>query len=188
MKRIAFAASAAALAMVPFAAHAQSASNTINLSGEVEKTCVLGNPDVSELNLGDLTGDDGKLDPALIGAALSAETVIPVAWCNAPSVMTLDAAPLSLVTPPAYATPASFSRLITYTATLGGWAAPLSDRPVLSDSAKAVSAPAAHAADPLHIGISNLATLDAAGAGEVSAFLEAGAYSATIVIGLSVQP
>ena len=188
MKRIAFAASAAVILAAPLAAHAQSATNTINLSGEVEKTCVLGNPDVSELNLGDLTGDDGRLDPALVGAALSAETVIPVAWCNAPSVMTLNAAPLSLVTPPGYATPPSFSRLVTYTATLSGWAGALSDRPVVSDSAKSVSASAAHAADPLHIGISNLATLDAAGTGEVSAFLEAGAYSATIVIGLSVQP
>ena len=102
--------------------------------------------------------------------------------------MTLDASPLSLVTPPAYSTPVGFSRLITYTADLGGWFDALSDRPIVGDSAKSAPATAAHAADPLEIEISELATLDAAGTTEADAFLEAGAYSATIVIGLSVQP
>lgn len=187
MKRIAFAASAAALLAAPLAAQAQVATN-INLSGEVEKACVLGDPDSAELSLGDLTGDDGRIDPSLIGAAIRAQTNIPVAWCNAPSVMTLDAAPLSLVSPPAYATPAGFSRLITYTANLGGWASALSDRPIIGDSAKEGPASAAHAADPLVLEISDLATLDAGGTVEQAAFLEAGAYSATIVIGLSVAP
>lgn len=188
MKRIAFAVSAAALLATPLAAHAQSATNTINLSAEVEEACVLGDPDVAELNLGDLTGPDGRLSADKISAAVSGQTSIPVAWCNAPSVLSLDAAPLSLVTPPAYSTPASFSRLVTYTAALTGWSSALSDRPIIGDAAKTVSAPGAHAATPLGIEISTLATLNAAGSAEESAFLEAGAYSATIVISLSVQP
>lgn len=187
MKRIAFAASAAALLAAPFAAQAQVVTN-INLAGEVEEACVLGDPDTAELSLGDLTGDDGRLDPSLLGAAISASTNIPVAWCNAPSVMTLDASPLSLVILPGYDTPASFSRLITYTANLDGWASTLFDRPIIGDSEKEGPATAAHAADPLVLEISDLATLDAGGTVEQDAFLEAGAYSGTIVIGLSVAP
>ncbi len=188
MKPIALAASVAALLATPLAAHAQAANSTVTLTGEVEKACVLGDPDTAELELGDLTGDDGRLDPGLVGAGVAAFTAIPVAWCNAPSVISLDAAPLSLVTPPAYSSPAGFSRLITYTADLGGWFDALSDRPIIGDSAKTSPASSAHAANPLEIEISDLATLDAAGTTEADAFLEAGAYSATIIIGLSVQP
>lgn len=188
MKRIAFAASITVLLAAPLAAQAQVASSSIILSGEVEKACVLGDPDVAELSLGDLTGDDGRLDPGLIGTAVIAQTNIPVAWCNAPSVMTLNAEPLSLVSPPAYATPANFARLITFTANLDGWASALSDRPIIGDSAKEGAALTPHAADPLVIEISDLATLNAGGTVEQDAFLEAGAYSATIVIGLSVAP
>lgn len=187
MKRTTFAASIVVLLAAPLAAQAQ-VGTSFTVTGQVEKACVLGDPDVAELSLGDLTGDDGRIDASLIGAAISAQTNIPVAWCNAPSVMTLDAAPLSLVSPPLYATPASFSRLITYTANLDGWASPLSDRPFVGDNAKAGAAAAAYAADPLVIEISDLATLDAGGTVEQDAFLEAGAYSATIVIGLSVAP
>lgn len=187
MKRIAFAASVAVLLATPLAAQAQTTS-TITLTGNVDEACVLGDPDTTELDLGILTGPDGRLDSSLVSSAVSASTVIPVAWCNAPSVMTLDASPLSLVTPPAYATPAGFSRLITYTANLAGWIDALSDRPTIGDSGSSRPASSAHAADPLEIEISELATLDAAGTTEASAFLEAGAYSGTIVIGLTVQP
>ena len=187
MKRIAFAITAAALLASPLAAQAQTQTSTVNLTGDVAKACVLGDPDVAEMNLGDLTDDTGRLNAALVSAAISASTSIPVAWCNAPSVITLNAAPMSLVTPPGYATPTGFSRLITYTAALTGWSSALSDRPVVGDAAKSVSAPAAHAADPLGIEVSLLSTLDAGGTVENTAFLEAGAYSATIVIGLSVN-
>lgn len=188
MKRIAFALTTAALLAAPLAAHAQVQSSTVNLSGDVAKACVLGDPDVTEMNLGDLTGPDGKLTSALISAAISASTEIPIAWCNAPSVISIDASPLALVDTPAYATPAGFARLITYTAALTGWGTTLTDRPVVNDSAKTASAAEARAADPLGIEVSSLSTLNDAGTAENSVFLEAGDYSATIVIGLTVQP
>ena len=189
MKRIAFALTSAALLAAPLAAQAQTTqSSTVNLAGDVVEACVLGNPDVAEMNLGDLTGPDGKLTPALVSSAISASTFIPVAWCNAPSVISIDATPLALVNTPAYSTPVGFARLITYTAALTGWDSALSDRPVVGDSAKTAAALAAHAADPLGIEVSSLSTLDAAGTVENSVFLEAGDYSATIVICLSVQP
>lgn len=188
MKRIAFAITTAVLLASPLAAQAQTQTSNINLAGVVLKTCVLGDPDVTEMNLGDLTDATGRLNASLVSAAISASASIPVAWCNAPSVITIDATPLSLVTTPGYPTPANFSRLITYTAALTGWASALSDRPTVGDSAKSANALAAHAADPLGIEVSQLATLDAGGTVENSAFLEAGAYSATIVIGLSAQP
>jgi len=190
MKRIAFAITTAALLAAPLAAQAQTTqSSVVNLSGDVVKACVLGDPDVSEMNLGDLTGPDGKLTAALISAAISANTEIPIAWCNAPSVISINASPLALVNAPAYSTPPGFARLITYTAALTGWGpTDLTDRPIVGDSAKTAAASEARAADPLGLEVSSLATLDAAGTVENSVFLEAGAYSATIVIGLTVNP
>ena len=103
MKRIAFALTTAALLAAPLAAQAQTTqSSTVNLAGDVVEACVLGNPDVAEMNLGDLTGPDGRLTPALVSSAISASTFIPVAWCNAPSVISIDATPLALVNTPAY--------------------------------------------------------------------------------------
>lgn len=188
MKRIAFAITTAALLAAPLAAHAQAVqSSTVNLSGDVVQACVLGDPDTVEMDLGDLTGDDGKLGAALRGANV-ASTVIPVAWCNTPSVISINGEPMSLVSPPAYSTPVGFARLITYTAALTGWSSALSDRPVIGDAAKTASATEAYAADPLGIQISALSTLDAAGTVENDVFLEAGAYSGTIVIGLTIAP
>jgi hypothetical protein len=186
MKRFAFAIATAALLATPLAAQTQ--TSTVNLAGEVMKACVLGDPDVAQMNLGDLTDATGKLDASLVSAAISASASIPVAWCNAPSVITINATPMSLVTPPGYSTPAGFSRLITYTAAITGWDSALSDRPFIGDSAKSASALGAHAAEPLGIEVSLLSTLDAGGTVANSAFVEAGAYSSTIVIGLSVQP
>ena len=188
MKRIAFSLSAAALLAAPLAAQAQTTqSSTVNLAGDVVEACVLGNPDVAEMNLGDLTGDDGKLAADLRGANV-ASTIIPIAWCNTPSVISIDGSPMSLVTTPAYSTPVGFARLITYTAALTGWDSALSDRPVSGDAAKTVASTEAYAADPLGIEISALSTLDAAGTVENDVFLEAGAYSGTIVIGLTIAP
>ena len=44
MTRIIFAVSAIALMGLPMAAHAQSASSTVTISGEVEQACTLGAP------------------------------------------------------------------------------------------------------------------------------------------------
>ena len=188
MKRIAFAITTAALLAAPLAAHAQSTqTSTVNLEGDVAEACVLGQPETVDLALGDLTGDDGKLGANLRGANV-ASTVIPIAWCNTPSVISINGEPMSLVTPPAYSTPPGFARLITYTATVTGWESALFDRPVIGDAAKTDEALEAYAADPLGIVISALSTLDAGGTIENDVFLEAGAYSGTIVIGLTVNP
>lgn len=183
MTRIIFAVSAIALMGLPMAAHAQSASSTVTISGEVEQACTLGAPSAAELNLGDITGADGRLAPGL-----AQSTTIAVAWCNTPSEMTLAAEPLSLVTPPGYTTPTGFSRLITYDATLTGWPASLVDRPVVGDAAKTTQAAAAHAASELELSISRLEALNAAGSGANStAVIEAGTYTGAIVIGITVQ-
>ena len=183
MTRIIFAVSAIALMGLPMAAHAQSASSTVTISGEVEQACTLGAHSAAELNLGDITGADGRLAPGL-----AQSTTIAVAWCNTPSEMTLAAEPLSLVTPPGYTTPTGFSRLITYDATVGGWAEALAHRPLVGDLSNSVTASTPWAADPLEISISSLATLNADGSAEApTAFVEAGEYTATVTISLAIQ-
>jgi hypothetical protein len=89
MKRFAFAIATAALLATPLAAQTQ--TSTVNLAGEVMKACVLGDPDIAQMKLGDLTDATGKLDASLVSAAISASASIPVAWCNAPSVITINA-------------------------------------------------------------------------------------------------
>ena len=147
MTRIIFAVSAIALMGLPMAAHAQSASSTVTISGEVEQACTLGAPAAAELHLGDIPGAAGRLAPGL-----AQSTTIAVAWCNTPSEMTLAAEPLSLVTPPGYTTPTGFSRLITYDATVGGWAEALAHRPLVGDLSNSVTASTPWAADPLQPG------------------------------------
>ncbi|MBN8551630.1 MAG: hypothetical protein J0L52_01885 [Caulobacterales bacterium] len=168
------------------AALAQTAD--IQIDAHVTQSCVLGSPSATELDLGDLTGPDGRLSAALASGAPSLTTTIDVAYCNTPSTLSLDASPLGLDVTPGYTTPAGFARLITYDATLTGWPTVLVDRPVVGDSAKTALAPAAHAASTLHLSISRLETLNAAGTGaNASAVVEAGSYSGTIIIGITVQ-
>ena len=190
MRHKLFLLAAAIVATAPAAAFAQSASqqSTIALEANVDQACVLGNPSVAELSLGDLTGPDGRIAAALAGASPAGVATIDVAWCNAPSTLSLDAAPLSLDVVPGYATPTGFSRLITYDATLTGWPASLVDRPVVGDAAKTTQAAAAHAASALELSISRLEALNAAGSGANStAVIEAGTYTGAIVIGITVQ-
>ncbi len=170
----------------PGLALAQSAD--IALDATVTQSCVLGSPAVSELDLGDLTGADGRIAASLAGASPSAVTTIDVAYCNTPSILSLDATPLGLEIAPGYSTPAGFSRLITYDATLTGWPATLVDRPLVGDSAKSTTASAAHAAPALQLSISRLEALNAAGtAANATAVIEAGTYSGAIIIGVAVQ-
>lgn len=190
MKAIIFAASAVAALALAGTASAQSSSqtSTVNLEASVTPACVLGNPTVTELDLGDLTGPDGRIAASLAGASPAGVTTIDVAWCNAPSTLSLNAAPLSLETVPTYSTPNGFARLITYNATLTGWPSSLVDRPVVGDSAKTTDAGQAHAASALSLSISALEALNAAGTGaNTLAVIEAGTYSGVVVIGVAVQ-
>src|SRR5690606_23865011 len=154
---------ASAALAVPLAAQAQS-SSTITINGDVEKACVIGQPTLTTLNIGDMTGADGRITPALAGASVAVSTTIDSAWCNAPSTLSLDGSPMALTPAPGYATPAGFARLVTYDATLTGWPTALVDRPLNGDAAKTTDASSAHAATPsLTLEISALEALDAAG-------------------------
>jgi len=183
---IALTASAALAA--PFAAQAQSsAGSTVVINGNVDKACVIGQPTTVTLAIGNMTGSDGKITPALASANEAVSTDIASAWCNAPSTLSLDGAPMALSPVPAYSTPSGFARLVTYDANLTGWSDPLLDRPLIGDAAKTVAAANAHAS-PLELVISRLAALDAAGTTEnAAAVLEAGAYSGSVVVSVSVQ-
>ena len=167
-------------------AFAQSAE--IIVEANVSQACVLGNPSASELDLGDLTGPDGRLSTSLASSTPTVTTTIDVAYCNTPSTLSLDASPLGLDVVPGYSTPAGFARLITYDATLTGWPSVLVDRPVVGDAAKTAQAVAPHAATTLLLTISRLEALNAAGTStNTAAIVEAGSYSGTIIIGITVQ-
>ena len=171
----------------PLAAQAQDASSTVTINGDVEQACVIGQPTLVTLALGDLTGSDGRIAPALASANTAASTTIDNAWCNAPSTLSLDGSPLALTPAPAYSTPTGFARLVTYDATLSGWPTPLVDRPLNGDSAKTVDADGAHASQ-LTLAISALEALDAGGtAPNTTAVLEAGGYEGQVVVSVAVQ-
>ena len=183
MNRILCALAAAVLA--PSAALAQSPTQTLNVTGEVAPACVLGTPSNATLTIGSLSGADGRLLPALAGSAPAAQTAINNAWCNTPSNITLTASPLSMVTPPVYAQQAGFSRSITYSADLTNWSGPVSNRPLTAGNAVTVAAAGAQAAAPsLGVVFSKLTPL-VNGAETPTAFIEAGAYTATISVSLA---
>ena len=189
-RKLILALAATAALAAPLAAQAQTASATVTVNGNVTKACVIGQPASVSLSLGDLTGPDGKISASKASATPSQSTTIANAWCNAPSTMSLDGAPLSLTVSPGYATPTGFSRLISYTAEITGWTGTLVDNPTIGDSAKTLASPNAYAAtgDGLTLNISSLKTLNAAGTGEATAaILEAGTYSGVVVISVATQ-
>lgn len=188
-RKLLIAMTAAAALAAPMAAQAQSstAASTANLGGTIEKACVIGSPTLATLPIGDLTGSDGRITPALSGGVPAATTDIQNAWCNTPSTMTLDGEPMALTATPGYATPNGFSRLVTYNATLSGWPDPLVDRPLVGSDVVTTEADAAHTA-VLQLVISNLAALDAAGTAEAPTnVLEAGGYAGSVTVAVSVQ-
>lgn len=178
---------ASAALAAPLAAQAQDASSNIVINGEVDEACVIGDPALVTLSLGDLTGSDGRITPALASANTAASTTIDNAWCNAPSTLSLDGTPLALSPAPSYSTPAGFARLVTYDATLSGWPTPVVDRPLVGDAAKSVDAAGAHASQ-LTLAISALEALNAGGtAANTTAVLEAGGYEGSVVVSVAVQ-
>ncbi|MBB4082324.1 hypothetical protein [Brevundimonas lenta] len=191
MNRKLFAAlTASVLCLAPVAAHAQSSdSATVSLSADVEEQCVLGSPSLTTLSLGDMTGPDGKLTSTMTGASALVSAQIDNAWCNAPSTLSVNAEVLSMGTSaPAYATPAGFSRLLTYDAAVSGWPSPVVDSPVNGDTGVSTAAVGAHA-ESLLLEISGLDTLNSAGTAVASGMVvEAGTYSGAIVLSLSINP
>lgn len=187
MKRLLIAASA--LALIAGQAHAAE-SQTIVINGNVVQACVLGAPSLATINLGDMTGADGKLTTALVSstsASPSGQVNIPEAWCNSPSTLTISATSLDLTVTPAYSTPAGFSRKLTYNAQASGWPTTIIYRPATNFSPTASAATGALLA-PIDIKIYDLETLNAAGTGESPGLvLEAGSYAGTVQLTLSVN-
>lgn len=171
----------------PLAAQAQTTqTGTVTLTGEVDRACMIGAPTDASLAFGDLTDNT----TGRVSNTASLSTVIPMAWCNTPSRLTMTANVMTLgAAAPLYSTPSGFSRLVTYDANLTGWPTALDQRPVLTPVAVTTDATGAHAATPgLTLTVSNVASLNAAGAGEDSSLvLEAGAYSGSVVVTLAVN-
>jgi hypothetical protein len=143
------------------------------------------------VNLGDMTGTDGKLKPALTNSTSgspSAQTQISEAWCNSPSKLTIQADAMSQgANAPAYSTPAGFSRLITYNAEASGWPTNVIYRPAVT-GAPVDSSAAGALLSPIDIKVYDLETLNAAGSAESAGLVvEAGSYAGTIQLTLAVN-
>src|SRR6218665_490195 len=110
----------AALLAMPGMAHAQ-ASNQINLNSTVTGACGLGAPDTDIIDLHDLTGPDGLLDPAKTGNTVLGTATIAGAWCNGPHTLSVESTAMPLQRTVPYAQPAYMARRVTYNAKLIGW-------------------------------------------------------------------
>ncbi len=186
MKPIVLALLGTAALSVPAMASAQS-SSTININGEVPKKCMLGAPASTELQLGTLTGADGRLDNAKTGSAVLQSTTISDAWCNTPSRLEVEAQPLVTVIT-GYSTPAGFTRTVSYDALLEGWPTAMTVRPFATADSEASETSMAHASD-LVLSISRLGAVASNGTSDDnSAFLEAGQYRGSVIVTLSVKP
>jgi len=183
-RKLIIALSTSAALAAPLAAQAQD-SATVHLTANVAEACVVGEPDTTTLNLGDLTGSNGLITSDL-ASVTTFSTAIETAWCNTPSKMTLSGDPMALTTTPGYSTPAGFARLVTYDATLEGWPAPILIRPLVLDTSNDASANTAHASQ-LDLVISKLAAVDGTGAESTTAVLEAGGYAGAITISVAAE-
>lgn len=172
--------------LAPMAAQAQSTqSGTVSLTGDVDRACMIGAPTTPDLSFGNLTNST----TGRVSNTNTLTTDIPIAWCNTPSLLKMTAKVMKLATEPTYTTPVGFSRLVTYDANLTGWPTALDQRPVAIEDAVSTTAAGAHAAaQGLKLTVSNVGSLDAAGAtGNPLLVLEAGAYSGSVVIALAVN-
>lgn len=174
---------------VPSLAHA--AEKQVNITGQVEHSCGVGSPDVTEINLHDLTGPDGKLDPAKMGSAVLGEATIADAWCNTPHLLKMEAVPMTLTRAVAYAQPDYMARKVTYDAKLVGWAGfPITGRPKGGGDTYSIGpVPYAYAAPSpgLVLQVSKLQTLSSAGLEQANLMLEYGLYRGTVTITLTTE-
>lgn len=169
-----------AIAALPLAAQAQTAgSSTISLTADVAKQCAMGVPSSALIALGDLTGPDGRLTPALFSGVAETSVTFTGAWCNAPNTLAVDAEPMMmpLASRPAYSSPVGFSRELTYTAAVEGLATPVSNQAAAGTNGTVGANASAYSAD-LVLRISNLRTL---GAGD-NLIVEAGTYTGSVVV------
>lgn len=176
----------AALA-VPGLSYAQTTeqTQTITVNGTVAPACTLGAPASATLDLGALTGTDGKLKSALTGTNAVVETSIANAWCNTPNKITLKSSPMT-TSAPTLVTPSNFAREIAFTATLGGWNAPVVNTALTADRSVEGLSTTPQAANPLTVSFSALTPV-VAGVVKADNFIVAGSYSATVTITLAVN-
>ena len=189
--RIKLMAAAASIFTLAGVANAQvvTAEADILFESTVVKACGIGSPDTTALNLADLTGADGKLTAANTGSTTLATATISGAWCNAPHAVTIKASPMALQSVPVYAQPAYMARKLTYDATLVGWGADLTNRPLVVDNlaTRNVGSEFAPASSQIQLNVSKLQTLTAAGVEEAGLMLEVGTYKGTVTITLTAE-
>jgi hypothetical protein len=175
------------LLALPGAVHAQAASGEIELSSTVNGSCGMGTPDASILDLHDLTGPDGLLDPAKTGTAVLATATIADAWCNAPHTLSLESTAMSLQRNLPYAQPSYMARRVTYNATLLGWAVGTVIRPRNDHDLATLIIDHAYAAPAagLRLQISKLQTLAIGNTEQAGLMLEPGNYLGTVTITLA---
>jgi hypothetical protein len=174
------------LLALPAVAHAQ-ASAEIDLSSTVGGSCGLSTPDASVLDLHDLTGPDGLLDPAKLGNTILATATIADAWCNTPHTLSLQSTAMTLQRTVPYAQPAYMARRVTFNARLVGWPFTATIRPGNDNDLVTLDVPSAYAAPSpgLRLQISKLQTLTPGGTEQAGLMLETGSYLGTVTITLA---
>jgi len=174
---------------VPTLAHA--AEKQINITGEVSGACGVGSPDVTEINLYDLTGPNGMLDPGKLGTTVLGRATISDAWCNTPHSLVMEATPMTLTRAVTYAQPSDMARKVTYDARLTGWGNyPFTGRPRGGSDRYAMGpmlSPWAASSPGLVLEVSKLQTLTPAGTEQPNLMLEYGEYRGTVTITLTTE-
>lgn len=178
----------AALFALPGAAQAQ-ASQEILLNSTVQQSCGMGAPTTTRIDLLDLTGPGGTLDPAKTGSAVLGSSTIADAWCNAPHKITISSTAMTLQRSVAYAQPSYMARRVTFDADLVGWYVDTSIRPHNDNDSFTINVPHAFAAGPsgLRLNISNLETLNISNTEVPELMLEHGSYLGTVTIKLAAN-
>ena len=181
--RLNFLLAGAVLLATPVAADAQAATE-IQLSSTIAGSCGLGTPDTSVLDLHDLTGPDGLLDPAKLGNTILATATIADAWCNTPHTLSLQSTAMTLQRTVPYAEPAYMARRVTFNAKLVGWPFTATIRPRNDNDLVTLDVPTAYAAPApgLRLQISKLQTLTPSGTEQAGLMLEPGNYLGTVTI------
>jgi len=176
----------------PGNAHANSVSQQIDIGATVAGACGMGNPDDEIIELGDLTDPDGTLKGDLTSASASGSTIIPDAWCNTPHKLTMEATPMTLQAPPAYAQPSYMARKVTYWARLKNWSpmGAISLRPHggSDQSENEFNSALAAQSGGLTLEISQLETLNQSNNEVSNLMLEVGDYKGTVTITLATNP
>lgn len=168
-------------------AHAQTASAQIDISSTVIGACGLGAPNTTVINLGDLTGGNGLLDPSKKVTTTLGTATIADAWCNTSHSLTIEGQPMTLQRTVLYAQPTYMTRHITFDAKLVGWPVGVNFRPRGGADRASIDVYSAHAAPSLglRLNISNLETLTAGRVEQPGLMLEHGNYKGVITVTLA---